>query len=65
MRGSAVLIDMHDWFLTHYKLLSLAANKWVVNAAISMMVRMLSTVGDHYYYFNTTSEVREHARILC
>lgn len=64
MRGSETLVDMNDWVLTRFELLSLAANKWVVNVVVSIMARMLSIFGDHRY-FDTTFRERYHVGILC
>lgn len=47
MRVSEILIDMHDWVLNLFELLSVAANKWVVSVVISMMACMLSALDDH------------------
>lgn len=64
MRGSEILIDMHVWVLTHFELLSLDEEKWVVNVVVSMMAYMLSAIGDHPYFFVTTFMIKFHAGIL-
>lgn len=49
-----ILVDMHEWVLTHKELLSLAPNKWVSSHVASMMSRTLTAMGSHRYYFDAT-----------
>lgn len=61
MRVSEILVDMNDWVLTHFELLSMAADKWVVNAIVSMIACILRALGGHHYFFDNTFGVKYHA----
>lgn len=49
-----ILVDMHEWVLARYELLSLAPDIWMSSPMVSMMARALTVAGGYRYYFDVT-----------